>query len=169
MKKTANTASKATKASETKAREASEIFAMLRGEVEMHQPVTKAKARATKAGEAKAKKALLTASKKGKSHITREAIEATKGATDFDKLVNLVTKYEGATATKKAVRFTLNGARFSCWRRVANIRIYTNHPELINIDWVADTHEAGLTHSGYTDFNTIANALVLEELAPATK
>ena len=97
-----------------------------------------------------------------KSKITLATIEKIKGETDFDKLVNLVKDFEGATATNKAVRFTVNGVRFSCWRRKNNIRIYTNNPNTLAIEWVEDTHEKGLTHSGYTTYKIIAEWLATD-------
>jgi len=132
----------------------------------------RAKAKAVTAKERKEelKRIVADATNRGiktKSKITQTTlakIEKTtiEGDTDFDKLVNLVKDFEGATATAKAVRFTINGVRFSCWRRKNNIRIYTNNPNTLDIDWVEDTHEKGLTHSGYTTYKIIANWLATD-------
>ena len=95
--------------------------------------------------------------KKFKGGVNYKDIE---GVTDFDKLAKLIEYYNLATATKKAVRFTLkDGTRFSCWRRVNNIRVYTNNPEKLKIEWVEDTHEQGLTHSAYTSYITLAKLI----------
>ena len=148
----------------------SDIYAILRGE---KQPVAPAKGAIRKPTAADAERAFkclragITDEKAAsrailkKSIITSDIIEQAAGATDFDMLVSIADYLDGATTTKKCVRFTLGNTRFSCWRRVANIRIYTNNPDIIKgVEWVEDTHEQGLTHSGYTSFSLIAKALV---------
>lgn len=127
-----------------------DVFAILRGEKEI-TPITK---KVSKLTEDEIRKAEL-------AHLPKKCNEVDitqiQGETDFDRLVNLVIDYvEDTTATKKAVRFKIGKTRFSCWRRKNNIRIYTNNPEMLDIEWVEDTHETGLTHSGYTDYTTIA-------------
>jgi hypothetical protein len=105
------------------------------------------------------------------STITAKMVDNIKGDTDFDKLANLITgNFEGATATKKCVRFAIKGARFSCWRRTNNIRIYTNNPAIFGgVEWAPDTHEQGLTHSAYTSYKVIANWLTPVDLTKAKK
>lgn len=149
---------------------ASDIFAILRGEKPITASAKGAVKKPTAADAERAFKCLragITEEKAAtrdilkKSIITTEIIEQAAGATDFDMLVSIADYLEGATTTKKCVRFKLGNTRFSCWRRVANIRIYTNNPDIIKgVDWVDDTHEQGLTHSGYTSFALIAKALV---------
>jgi hypothetical protein len=83
---------------------------------------------------------------------------------DFEYLKTFVLAYfEGATATNKAIRFKTSVARFSVWRRANNVRIYTNNPDdFKGVEWVEDTHEQGLTHSGYTSAKTIIAYLMNE-------
>ena len=97
-------------------------------------------------------------------------IKAVEGATDFDKLVNLITTYYSdiATATKKAVRFKFLDGKIVCWRRVNNIRVYTDNTDLLGLEWVEDTHEIGYTHSAYTSYLTLAK-LITANATPVTK
>ncbi len=97
-------------------------------------------------------------------------IKAVKGATDFDKLVTLVTTYytDIATATKKAVRFKFIDGKIVCWRRVNNIRVYTDNTDLLGLDWVEDNHEIGYTHSAYTSYLTLAK-LITANATPVEK
>lgn len=97
-------------------------------------------------------------------------IKAVEGATDFDKLVTLITTYyiDIATATKKAVRFKFLDGKIVCWRRVNNIRVYTDNTELLPLEWVEDTHEIGYTHSAYTSYLTLAK-LITANATPVIK
>ena len=97
-------------------------------------------------------------------------IKTIEGVTDFDKLATLVTTYytDIATATKKAVRFKFVEGKIVCWRRVNNIRVYTDNTDLLPLEWVEDNHEIGYTHSAYTDFKTLAK-LILAKSTPVIK
>ena len=95
---------------------------------------------------------------------TINVIEAIEAVNEFDLLAQFVRAYyEGATVTNKAIRFKTKVASYSVWRRASNVRIYTNNPvDFVGVDWVADTHEIGKTHSTYTDALTIIKYLMNE-------
>lgn len=95
---------------------------------------------------------------------TIDVVEAIEAVNEFDLLAQFVRAYfEGATVTNKAIRFKTKVANYSVWRRATNVRIYTNNPvDFVGVDWVADTHEIGKTHSTYTDAITIIKYLMNE-------
>ena len=145
-----NTSTKEDKGMKKATLTSKDVFAILRGEKEI-TPIQSKGCKLTK-DEIRKNELSYLPKKCHKVDITQ-----IQGETDFDRLVNLVMEYvDDTTATKKAVRFKIGKTRFSCWRRKNNIRIYTNNPEMLDIEWVEDTHETGLTHSGYTDYTTIA-------------
>lgn len=141
-----------------------DIYAILRGEKTITAPATK---KATKEAIKAGKTAL--AKMQGKTAVDVD-IKAVEGATDFDKLATLITTYYSdiATATKKAVRFKFIEGKIVCWRRVNNIRVYTDNTDLLPLEWVEDTHEIGYTHSTYTNYLTLAK-LITANATPVEK
>ena len=116
----------------------------------------------------KARKESIAKNRGGK--LANVDIKTVEGTTDFDKLANLITAYYSdiATATKKAVRFKFIGGKIVCWRRVNNIRVYTDNTDLLPLEWVEDTHEIGYTHSAYTSYLTLAK-LITANATPVIK
>ncbi len=127
-------------------------------------PPIKATKKATKEDIDRARNFLKSLQPKRCKASNIDVVEAIEAVNEFDLLAQFVQAYfEGATVTNKAIRFKTKVANYSVWRRALNVRIYTNNPvDFVGVEWVADTHEIGKTHSTYTDALTIIKYLMNE-------